>query len=150
MCVRLAQTDKEIQACFRVMQELRTALQETEFVPKIRQLEETGYSLAYLTQDEKIVAVAGFRLGESLAWKRYLYVDDLVTLHRERSKGYGATLLNWLKEFAVQAGCEQLHLDSGVQRKDAHRFYEREAMQRTSYHYAISLHQPELQLTSKR
>ena len=30
------------------------------------------------------------RLGENLAWGRYLYVDDLVTLPAQRSLGHGA------------------------------------------------------------
>ncbi len=29
-----------------------------------------------------------------------------------------------------------MHLDSGIQRKDAHRFYEREGMSITSFHFA--------------
>ena len=61
------------------------------------------------------VAVAGFRVGENLAWGRFLYVDDLVTLSAHRSKGYGSKLLTWLKAFAVREGCMQLHLDSGIQ-----------------------------------
>jgi GNAT superfamily N-acetyltransferase len=96
------------------------------------------------------VAVAGFRVGESLAWGRFLYVDDLVTLPAHRSQGYGSGLLAWLRAYAAQAGCGQLHLDSGVQRKDAHRFYEREGMTAAALHFAQTIasggqpqHQPD-------
>ena len=87
-----------------------------------------GYQLAALVDHDEIAAVAGFRIGENLAWGRFLYVDDLVTRAERRSSGYGAALLNWLKDFAAKAHCHQLHLDSGAWRKDAHRFYERKGM----------------------
>lgn len=94
------------------------------------------YRLAYLLEANGVVAVAGFRVGENLAWGHFLYVDDLVTLSQYRSKGYGAHLLSWLKEKAEKEGCEQMHLDSGIQRKEAHRFYEREGMTMASLHFA--------------
>ena len=136
MNIRIANTDTEIQACYPVMKELRPDILEEEFVNRIRELQKYGYRLVYLQESGIPVALAGFRLSESLAWKRYLYVDDLVTLSNNRSKGYGAALLNWLTDYAAREGCEQFHLDSGVQRKDAHRFYEREGMQLPSYHFA--------------
>ena len=54
---------------------------------------------------------------------------DLDVLVRSR-------LLDWLAEEAKEHGCGQLHLDSGVQRRDAHRFYFREGMGITSFHFA--------------
>jgi hypothetical protein len=32
-----------------------------------------------------------------------------------------------------------MHLDSGIQRKDAHRFYEREGMSMASFHFVENL-----------
>jgi GNAT superfamily N-acetyltransferase len=62
-------------------------------------------------------------------------VDDLVTLPEARSRGCGAKLLGWLHELARAEGCAQLHLDSGMARRDAHRFYEREGLERSGYHF---------------
>ena len=84
----------------------------------------------------EVKAVAGFRLSEALAWGKYMYIDDLVTASQARSKGYGGQLFDWLFEYAAAQGCEQIHLDSGVQRKDAHRFYEREGMTVSSLHFS--------------
>jgi hypothetical protein len=44
-------------------------------------------------------------------------------------------LLAELARRAAAAGCSVLDLDSGVQRHDAHRFYFREAMHISSYHF---------------
>lgn len=139
MDIRIANTDTEINTCYTVMHELRPHLDETEFVSRVRTQQQAGYQLAYLQEAGSPVAVAGFRLGESLAWGKYLYVDDLATASNQRSRGFGAALLLWLTDFARAEGCDQLHLDSGVHRKDAHRFYEREGMQLASYHYAMAI-----------
>jgi GNAT superfamily N-acetyltransferase len=135
MDIRIASTDEEIAACFPVMQALRPHLVESGFVSLVRRLEAGGYRLAYMEESGRPVAVAGLRTGENIPWGRFMYVDDLVTDPAYRSRGHGARMLAWLREYARAAGCEQLRLDSGVQRKDAHRFYEREGMTLASYHF---------------
>jgi GNAT superfamily N-acetyltransferase len=89
--------------------------------------------------DGEVCAVAGYRFLESLFSGRFLYVDDLVTRARDRSAGYGGKLLDWLVQQARENKCENLELDSGVQRSDAHRFYFVKRMRISSYHFAIKL-----------
>jgi GNAT superfamily N-acetyltransferase len=136
VAIRLAKTDAEIAACHAVMRELRPHVAEGDFVARVRRQERSGYRLAYLERAGRPRAAAGFRLGETLAWGRFLYVDDLVTLADERSRGHGAALLRWLEDLARAEGCAEFHLDSGVQRTDAHRFYRREGLDVTSYHFS--------------
>lgn len=135
MNIRIATTNREIAACYPVIRELRPKLEENEFLSQVRIQEHAGYRLVFVQEPDRVVAVAGFRIGESLSWGRFLYVDDLVTSSAHRSKGYGAKLLSWLKEYAATEGCLQIHLDSGIQRKEAHRFYEREGLSMTAYHF---------------
>lgn len=139
MNVRLAKTDKDIAACYAVMRELRPQVLESDFVARIRGQERGGYRLALVEDCGRIVAVAGFRIGENLARGRFLYVDDLVTSEKCRSRGYGAKLLSWLRERAIADGCRQMLLDSGIQREDAHRFYEREGMSKSGFHFVENL-----------
>ncbi len=140
MNIRIATTDAEIATCYPIMQELRPHITEDQFLSQVRAQENTGYRLAFVQQpDGLVVAIAGFRVGENLAWGRFLYVDDLATLPAHRSKGHGAKLLSWLKEYAAREGCQQLHLDSGIQRKDAHRFYEREGMTMAGFHFVENI-----------
>jgi GNAT superfamily N-acetyltransferase len=133
--IRVATTDAEIAACYPVMRELRPHIKEEQFLSRIRSQENAGYRLAYVQEIDGVVAVAGFRTGENLSWGNFLYVDDFVTHPGHRSRGHGAKLLSWLKEQAAILGCEQIHLDSGTQRKDAHRFYEREGMSPSGFHF---------------
>jgi GNAT superfamily N-acetyltransferase len=135
MSIHLATTDAEIMDCYPVMQALRPHIAEQQFLSTVRRQEQTGYRLAFVKARVGVVAVSGFRIGENLAWGRFLYVDDLVTAPGQRSRGHGGGLLSWLEELAAREGCGQLHLDSGIQRTDAHRFYERAGMTMTSLHF---------------
>ncbi|WP_338697586.1 GNAT family N-acetyltransferase [Streptomyces sp. Q6] len=85
------------------------------------------------------VGVAGWRVVVNTSAGRKLYVDDLVTGEAARSGGVGRALLGHLEERGRQLGCVQLDLDSGTQRTDAHRFYLRERMKITSFHFKKSL-----------
>jgi GNAT superfamily N-acetyltransferase len=139
MDIEPADSIEQIRRCYAVMRELRPHLAESEFVDRVRRQQAHGYRLVCMTETGEPVAVAGFRLLENLAWGRFLYVDDLVTRADRRSEGHGRTLLAWLHDLARREGCQELHLDSGVQRVDAHRFYAREGMDMTSYHYRTRL-----------
>ena len=122
------------------MAELRPQYGEQAFVEQVRRQQQScGYELASLEDDGAVQAVAGFRIAEFLAWGTILYVDDLVTTSAVRSLGGGGELFAWLVERARAAGCDELHLDSGVQRFGAHRFYLRQRMEITSHHFSLKL-----------
>jgi GNAT superfamily N-acetyltransferase len=139
MTIQIAETDEQVAACYAVMRELRPHLDADAFVGIVRDMQGDGYTLAFLTAADRVVAVAGFRTKRTLFCDKFLYVDDLVTLSAERSKGYGKALLEWLKDRASADGCAELHLDSGVQRKDAHRFYEANNLPISGYHFRTEL-----------
>lgn len=124
------------------MQALRSHIAGDEFVARVRNQEKSGYRLVFVEDRNDLVAVAGFRVTENLAWGRFLYIDDLVTAADYRSNGYGAKLLSWLREYAIKEECGQLHLDSGFQRENAHRFYECEGLSKSGFHFAENLALP--------
>lgn len=135
MRIQLVESDAEILACFPVMRHLRDVESPEAFLASVRACRESGYRLAFLAEDGAPLAVAGFRFGRNLAWGRYLYVHDLVTLPEARSQGRGAKLLSWLVELARSSGAGQVHLDSGLQRTGAHRFYRREGFEAPGLHF---------------
>jgi GNAT superfamily N-acetyltransferase len=121
------------------MAQLRPELDEARFVAAVERQRAEGYELVALREQGQVLAVVGFRIRHSLAWGRHLYIDDLVTDAQARSRGLGGALLDWCIERARREGCTQLHLDSGVQRFDAHRFYLRHRMRIRSHHFALDL-----------
>lgn len=135
-----AHTDEQIMSTFPVMRQLRAHLAEGDYIRRVRSLSHTqGFRLAYLTAGGAVRAVAGYRYMDMLDCGRLLYVDDLVTDEGERSHGYGAVLLTWLKDEARNQGCAELQLISRVTRQRAHRFYFREGLRIECFHFRIAL-----------
>lgn len=138
--IGLVRSGEDIRRCYQVMVELRPGYSREVFVRHVeKQVREYRYRLVMLEADGEVAAVAGFRIGECLAWGRYMYVYDLVTAAKSRSGGHGAALLDWLIAYAREDECGELHLDSGVQRFEAHRFYLRQRMKIASHHFSIQL-----------
>src|SRR6266513_6379740 len=138
--IAIANSDEDIRRCFPVTRELRTHFKDAEkFLEQVQCQQKQGYQLAFLEANGEVCAVAGYRFLESLFSGKNLYVDDLVTRESDRSRGFGAELLDWLIEQARERGCENLELDSGVQRFDAHRFYFSKRMSISSYHFRIKI-----------
>lgn len=98
-----------------------------------------GYQVLSATQDDEMLGGAGFVIASKLAWGKHLYVDDLVTAQGHRSKGIGSHILNWLTDYGAKQQCVQLHLDSGVQRFAAHKFYLRQGFIISSHHFSLDL-----------
>ncbi len=140
MEVRVAETDADVERCYPVMVQLRPHLTRESLVAQVRrQREREGYQLVYVEDEGQVRALAGFRFQEMLARGWHMYVDDLVTDELGRSRGYGAFLMDWLVARAREEGCDNLDLDSGVQRFAAHRFYFRQRMTISAYHFALPL-----------
>jgi GNAT superfamily N-acetyltransferase len=137
--VREALTEEEVAATYPVMRQLRSHVDEAEYPATVSRMRESGYRLAAVIEEGEVRAVAGFRVREFLAHGRFLYVDDLVTDEAARSGGYGKLLLDWLEGEARERGCGSLQLDSGVQRTEAHRFYFREGLGISSFHFSKTL-----------
>lgn len=138
--IELAETDATRARAFEVMRQLRPHLSLDAFLAQARrQTEAHGWQLVTASVDGAVVACAGYRIAEWLAWGKALYVDDLVTDERVRSGGHGGALFDWLVAHAREAGCVSLQLDSGVQRYEAHRFYLNKRMEIRSHHFALKL-----------
>ena len=135
MTVNIAVTDAQVEACYPAMRELRPHIDAQQFVGIVRDMQRDGYMLAALIDDGRVTAVAGFRIKRTLFCDKFLYIDDLATLSTEQSKGRGKVLLTWLREYAAAANCADIRLDSGLQRINAHRFYERNGMESTALHF---------------
>lgn len=61
------------------------------------------------------------------------YVSSIITNADERGKGNGVKLMDHAKELAKARGCKALVLDSGMPRKQAHRFYEIYGFEKSCY-----------------
>jgi GNAT superfamily N-acetyltransferase len=102
----------------------------------------SGGRLALATRGDAVLGLAVWRVLENTMFGRFLYVDDLVTDSALRSRGVGKALLSRCEAVAVELGCREFVLDSGVQRASAHRFYFREGLVVRAFNFGKSLATP--------
>tara|TARA_R110002049_G_scaffold249441_2_gene423825 strand:+ start:1656 stop:2141 length:486 start_codon:yes stop_codon:yes gene_type:complete len=132
-------SETDILKCHRLMVQLVGPMTGAEFTHRVSEQMKEGYQLVSLYSGDLLATVAGFKIIRTLSWGKILFLDDLVTDAPVRGMGYGTAMLRWIKEYAQKNGCHQLHLDSGINRKDAHRFYSRQDLEITCYHYSSPL-----------
>jgi GNAT superfamily N-acetyltransferase len=108
-----------------VHRQLRPQLPE-DYLGKMARVYAGGGRVVLAAEGEVVRGVAVWRSSENTFAGMYMYIDDLVTDHAHRSEGVGRLLLARCEQIAIELGCVELVLDSGVQRTDAHRFYFRE------------------------
>src|SRR6188768_873935 len=121
--IQAAQSEEQILLCFDLLKILRPDLELTGFVERVRLQEQEGYHLIFISDEKGVKSVAGYRLANFLAWGKVLYVDDLITSPDARGIGFGTHLLKWLMGEAKRQGCDGIHLDTGIERGEAHRLY---------------------------
>ena len=135
-----AATDEQILQTRDVMLQLRPGVAADAYLATVRRMMQSdGYQLAAVVEQGVVRAVAGYRYMEMLYCGKIMYVDDLNTDSQCRSQGYGKLLMDWLKHEAKTNDCGELHLDSGVQREQTHRFYFRERLTVNCYHFRLVL-----------
>ena len=133
-------SEAELSEGYAVMHELRTHLDEAQYIALLAEMRPRGYRQFAVREGGSIVAMAGIFFNVNLYYGHYLWVYDLITTANARSKGYGQALLSHMEELARAAGCDTIALTSGVQRIDAHRFYEqRMGFDRVSYTFKKAL-----------
>ncbi|MCO7176230.1 GNAT family N-acetyltransferase [Sporolactobacillus kofuensis] len=133
--IRELKTVEEWKAAFPVIRQLRRTVNEDTYLELVNQASQNeGYHLMALIEQEQIVAVTGFMPMTTLYNGPSVWVCDLVTDEACRSKGYGKQLLDAVEQWAGAHGYSVISLSTGLQRQDAHRFYqEKMGYDKTSY-----------------
>lgn len=118
------QSQEDWREAFPVMHELRTHLKEQQYLDLLRGMAQEGYRLFALRDGDRLVSLAGVGILTNFSYGRHVWVYDLITVSDARSQGYGRRLLEFIEEFARREGCGIIALSSGLERTEAHRFYE--------------------------
>lgn len=111
---------------FELLKQLRPHLTFETFSELINEAKKTGtYELIALEENNNLVALMGYRVICDFVHGRHLYIDDLVTSEKVRSKGYGAILLRHAEGIAKEKGCSNLRLSTGIDNERGKKFYEK-------------------------
>jgi len=126
---------KELPEAYEVLSQLREDLTYDEFEDLVYDMRHKDYKMIGVFEGVELVTYAGVYIQTNLYHKRHLFIDDLVTYDTFRSKGYGDAMMEYLLNYAKVAMCKNIVLSSGLQRLDAHRFYEKMEFDKLSYMY---------------
>ena len=110
-----------------------------DYLAKMQRVFAGGARMCVAERGGAVTGVAVYRIHENTFDGVQMYVDDLVTDETKRSQGVGKALLDHLQSLSRAARCEAFTLDSGTQRQQAHKFYFREGLVVTSFHFGKSL-----------
>ncbi|MFT9846332.1 GNAT family N-acetyltransferase [Aneurinibacillus sp. REN35] len=134
-------SEDEWRIAYPVMRDLRTELQEDEFITIMRQMKEEGYRLFALYEQDEIVTLAGIAVLHNMYYGKHIWVHELVTKADKRSKGYGEKMLHFLASWGEEQGCDTIALASAFFREDAHRFYEEKmGFEKSNFTFVKQLH----------
>ena len=67
------------------------------------------------------------------------YVSSLISNEKDRGKGYGVGMLNYVKKLASERDCKAIILDSGLTRVQAHGFYEHFGFKKSCYGFELKM-----------
>jgi GNAT superfamily N-acetyltransferase len=132
--IREFTTKEDWLQAFPVLHELRPHLNEATYLDLLMEMRKEGYKMFALLEKGEVVAVTGVIILTNLYYGRHVYVNDLVTHSSARSKGFGEKLITYVEQWGRENDCKNIALSSGMQRTDAHRFYqEKMAYERPSF-----------------
>ena len=123
-----------LRAAERVHRQLRPHLR-ADYVGRMKEVLAGGAEMAVALVDGDVAGITVFRILEKTHSGRDLYCDDLVTDEARRSTGVGHALIQYMEAICRERSCDTFSLDSGTQRQQAHKFYFREGMTITSFHF---------------
>lgn len=129
-----------LERCYPVMKELRPHLTFEDYLSVYAQSHVSdGYEIVAIEDNDRIVAVMGYRFLSDYVRGRHVYVDDLVATEGSRSKGLGAELLKYAENVAKESGCKSLRLCTGVENELGIKFYLRNGWIQRAYAFSKKL-----------
>jgi len=124
LIIKELNSKEEYLEAFPTMKELRNGLNEEKYLELVIEMVKEGYKMFALYDNSNLVSVAGIIVLTNFYYERHVFIYDLVTSSNFRSKGYGEYLLQFIHSWAKENGCNVIALSSGLERINAHRFYE--------------------------
>ena len=114
----------ELEQTYPVINQLRKHLSLESYISHVKAMSSSGYQIACLFEYDNVVSYVGFERLLNLYYGDHIWVYDLVTDEKRQGNGYGKMLLSYVEKLAKENSLNCVALSSGLQREDAHKFYE--------------------------
>ena len=137
MEIKLITKKEDKLLCFSLLKQLVKDLKKETFLLKLNQKTRYGYKLIVLKEKNKVIAIAGVKFYTTFRFAKHLEIDDFVVDKKNRRKGYGKVLFNWLLKYAKKNNCNSIQLNSRVKLNKAHKFYKKMGMKISHYRFYL-------------
>jgi GNAT superfamily N-acetyltransferase len=140
MEIKLALSKEDFINCFSVVTVFRPGLNLDHYLNMILQMLDESYKLIFTEEENKAVAICGYRFITLLDGGKSIYIDSLYTLQSYRGKGHATSLLHHVLNEAKMQRVQRVHLVSGQLQTEAHQFYFKHGFKITSQQYSLELY----------
>ena len=91
-------------------------------------------------EEENVVGLATFYLLPNIrhGWHRG-HIEDFIVSEKARRKGIGSAIMDAVKTYCRKNNIKVIKLDSGLELKEAHKFYEKHGGKHTEKMYRLDL-----------
>lgn len=90
--------------------------------------------------DGVVIGFCAYAIVNNLWQAGYIsYIYAMVVDEKQRGKGYGTKLLNEAIAKSKEQGMKRVELDSGFQREEAHKFYEKLGFEKRAFLFSYTL-----------
>jgi len=135
MEIRALKTKQEMLTNYELLLEVYPNLQMEEYDRELDDMIPHNYSQVGVYIENECVGLTGFWIGTKLWCGKYLELDNVVISSKNRSKGIGKFLFDFMEEKAKEEGCTMLALDSYTSNFKAHKFFYNQGFNPRGFHF---------------
>ena len=135
MEIRALKTKQEMLTNYELLLEVYPNLQMEEYDRELDDMIPHNYGQVAVFIDNECVGLTGFWIGTKLWCGKYLELDNVVISSKNRSKGIGKFLFDFMEEKAKEEGCIMLALDSYTSNFKAHKFFYNQGFNPRGFHF---------------
>lgn len=134
---------KDAEAISHLLAQLGYATTPAQLKPVLAQQQVSTQDIIVAILDKKVVGVMSLIYFDYLpSVEKYCRITTLVVDQALRGWGMGKELIQYAKQQALAHQCQVLELTTGLQRTEAHAFYEHLGFEQVSYKYTQRLVKP--------
>lgn len=135
MEIRILTTKQEMLANYNLLLEVYPTLKLNEYNNELDNMIPHNYGQVGVYIEDECVGLTGFWIGTKLWCGKYLELDNVVISSKQRSKGIGQFLFDYMEKKAISEGCTMLALDSYTSNFKAHKFFYNQGFAPRGFHF---------------
>ena len=122
-------------AQIEVMQFLYPNLTTEKYKDYLQEMIPHNYIQIAVFENENCIAITGCWSATKLWTGKYLEIDNFIVNPDHRTKGVGKLLTDYIRQKAIDKGCNAIVLDAFTQNFKAHRFYYNQGFSPKGFHF---------------